>query len=343
MSLNRRRFIGLGSLVATGAAVFCPSVLEAATLVAPSRPLRGGLPLTTGDEAVLSFVQSYSANVRVVGASVLGRIRTSGMAGLHILAEVPNLETMVKALETAKVGQIYAEGNTLTFSVDGVEATVENLVPEAFSARLTTMTKKAGNAFAHDALAYDPATNLLSDPFAARTTGVRVVNTSFGNAPALDVAMRGVEESNAMRLPPSENFTGWKGRVLRQFSKAATSAALAQTFLQRMTVLTERVAPAAFQGLLKSRLISTALQQTFQIDAAQVVAQYKEVRATVGAQYSDAAVYLALMIGPEIQSEAVDGAATTWLQRGTRFQVVRSRRALAQAREILEKFPSLPN
>lgn len=319
-------------------------MLEGATRVAPSRPLRGGLPLTTGDEEVLSFVQSYSGNVRIVGASVLGRIRTSGMAGLHILAEVPNLETMVKALETAKVGQIYLEGgNALTFSLSGVEATVENLVPEEFSARLTAMTKKAGNAFAHDALAYDPATNLLSDPFAARGTGVRVVNTSFGNAPALDVAMRGVEESNAMRLPASENFTGWKGRVLRQFSKAATAPALAQTFLQRMSALTERVARPGFQALLRSRLVSTALQQTFQIETAQVVAQFKEARATVGAQYSDAAVYLALMMGPEIQSEAVDGAATTWLQRGTRFQVVRSRRALAQAREILEKFPSLPN
>jgi hypothetical protein len=330
-SLNRRSFIGLGSLAAVGVALNAPSLSGAV-----SRPLKGGLPMMSGDEAALSFVQTYSSNVRVVGSTVLARIRTTGSRGLHLIAEVTDLKKMEAALPSAPFTGVYANENTLQFALPDVDVTVENLVPEAFASRMTAMTKRAGNAFAHDALAYDPATQQLSDPFHARVGGVRVVNKTFAGAAALDVALRGTVEAGQMGLAPSEDFTGWKGRIIRQIAKNKDATAMAGKFLQQLATLAERLPAKTVESLLHSRLVSTALQQVFGMNTADAIARYPEVRSKAGAAYSNAAVWLAVLLEPEIRSNAADGAALTWLQGGTRFQVVRSRKALTQAQALLE-------
>lgn len=331
MALSRRSFIGLGSLFACGTAITPPALFAAP---AP-RPLRGGLPLRNGDEAVLALVKRYASRVRIVGASVLARIRTAGLRTLKVLAEVEDLKALEAVLPTAGVGEIYVNGNTISFTVGEVDAVVENLIPSEFAARLASMGKRSGNAFAHDALVYDPATNLLSDPFSARVGGLRVVNKTFGGANALEVVLRGIAEAVQLSLPASEDFVAWKGRILRQIAKLADSPALAAKFLQHLALLAEKLPAPAFQAVLRSRLVSTALQQVFGINVVEAIAQFEEQRAAQGAEVPDAAIWLAILIAPEIESNAADGAALTWLQGGDRFLVLRARKILAMARQIV--------
>jgi len=312
--------------MACGTALIPPAFLSAAPA---GRPLRGGLPLRDGDHQALDFVRSYSSQVRIVGASVLGRIRATGLRALHILAEVPDLDVLQNALPSGTVGEIYSVSNTISFTCGDSDVTVENLLPAEFAARLASMAKRGGNAFAHDALSYDPATNLLTDPFGGRSGGVRVINRTFGGNNALDVSLRGTFEASQLGLPLGESFGPYRTRILRQIAKAADAPQFAETFLSAVAALAEKLPFPALAALLRSRLIATALQQVFGIDAAAAIAAFQEQRPTAGADVSDAALWLSILLGAEVANGGADAAAA-WLQDGTRFQVLRTRKALAQ-------------
>jgi hypothetical protein len=315
--------------VACGTALLPQSLLAAAPA---GRPLRGGLPLRAGDNQALDFVRRYSSQLRVVGASVLGRIRTTGLRALHILAEVTDLDALQAALVSGAVGDLYADGNVISFTCGDVDATVENLLPDIFAARLASMGKRAGNAFAHDALSYDPATNLLSDPFAARSGEVKVINRSFGGNAALEVSLRGTFEASQLNLPLGGNFGPWRARFLRQIARSADAPQLATTFLSSLAALAEKIPFSAFQALLRTRLISTALKQAFGIDTAAVIATFIEERSTTDSNISDSALWLSILLGSEINEPSV--SAASWTQWGNHFQLLRSRQALQQAATI---------
>ncbi len=316
-------------MVACGTALLPQSLL---TTAHAAHPLHGGLPLRAGDTQALDFVRRYSSQVRIVGASVLGRIRATGLRALHILAEVPDLSSLQAALESAGIGELYADGNVISFTIGDVDATVENLLPDVFAARLASMAKRAGNAFAHDALSYDPATNLLSDPFTARGSEVRIINRTFGGSAALEVSLRGTFEASQLRMPLGNNFGPWRTRVLRQIAKAANAPELASTFLSSLAALAEKLPFHGFQALLRSRLIATALQETFGIDTSAAIATFIEKRPLTSSEVSDAALWLSILLGSEINNGSV--AAISWMQGGNRFQVLRSHQALGQAATI---------
>lgn len=109
----------------------------------------------------------------------------------------------------------------------------------------------------------------------------------------------------------------------------------AETFLRQLATLADKVTPSQMQAILRSRAVATALHKVLGIDVSGVIAQFESLRASTGADVSNAALWLALLLAPEIGSETADGAATTWIERGTRFQVLRSRRALAGAKELV--------
>ncbi len=331
MIINRRNFLRFGSLIACGTAMGGTSLFAATSAM-----MKGGLPMVEGDASVLAFVKGYSSDIRIVGASVLGRIRTSGLRTLHILAKAGDLGRMASVLTRAPFSGIYTEGNTFSFALADVDVTIENLLPEVFAARLAAMAKRAGNAFAHDALSYNPETKEISDPFSARASTIKLVNKTFGGPAALAVALRGRLEASQLGIAQGEDFALWKNRVLRAIARSADARKLAENFLQQLATLADKLPPGGVDALLRTRLISTALKQVFQINASEAVAAFKQLRKTSGPETPDSAIWLAVLIGPEIQSNAADGAATTWLQRGPRFQAMRSRRALAKAAAILE-------
>jgi hypothetical protein len=331
MTINRRNFLRFGTLIACGTAVGGTSLLAASSAI-----IKGGIPMVEGDASVLAFVKGYSSNVRIIGASVLGRIRTSGLRTLHIIAEVNDLDRMASILIRAPFSGIYTEGNTFNFALSDVDVTIENLLPEVFASRLAAMGKRAGNAFAHDALSYNPETKEISDPFSARSSTLKIVNKTFGGPAALAVALRGRLESAQLGIAQGEDFALWKNRVLRAIARSADARKLSENFLQQLATLADKLPPGGVEALLRTRLISTALKQVFQINVAEAVAAFKRLRKASGPETPDSAIWLAVLIGPEIESNAADGAATTWLQRGPRFQVMRSKRALAKAAAILQ-------
>ena len=127
MTLDRRTFLGLGSLVA------CGTALNAQFLAAA---VPRALPLCAGGEAVLAYVRSYSANFRTVETVEPG---AGGTRKLHFLAEVADLNHWPAAMARVPFAKVRAGGNTMAFALDGLDVTIENLTPEVFSARLALL------------------------------------------------------------------------------------------------------------------------------------------------------------------------------------------------------------
>lgn len=198
-----------------------------------------------------------------------------------------SLERLGELLATVPFAGVYSQDNTLTFSLPNVDVTLENLLPEVFAARLAAVAKRAGNAFAHDALVFNPDTNELSDPFDARLRAVRLVNKTFGSVAALDVILRGTVEAAQLRLTVGTDFSNWKARVLRSIARSADAPKLAATFLQQLANL-----PAEkIESLVRSRLVATALKKVFGIRVTDAVAEFKSVRSTASPETTDAAIY----------------------------------------------------
>ena len=331
MPLTRRTFLGLGSLAACGAAAGgCP------LFAAETQALPGGLPFSLDEKKTLAFVRSYTANFRVVGASVLGRIRKGEFGELHVLAEVDARGPFHGALAGAKFAGMHAQENSLTFPLADVDVTIENLLPDLFAARLAAMGKREGNAFAHDALACNLETGELSDPFAAQAGGVKLTDTTFTGPAALDVALRGTLEAALLGISEEKSFVKWKSGVLGADATAGDAQRLAVVFLQHLTTLADRLPGGSTEALLRSRIVATALKKARGTDADAAIARFKKLRAKSGIEISNAAVWLAALMAQEIKTNAAGGAATVWFRNGTRFQVLRSRAALAQAQAVLQ-------
>ena len=338
MSLTRRTFIELGSLIACGTAAGGPSLFAAAAQVLP-----GGLPFSVDEKNVLAFVRSYSADFRLVGASVLGRIRRGEFGELHLLADAGDRGRLFDALARVKFAGLHAQGNSLTCAFADTDVTIENLPTGEFSARLAALGNPEGNAFAHDALACNPETRELSDPFAAQTGGVKLTGGTFsepaalpGGPSALDTVLRGTFDAANLGLPDGKDFAAWKARVLGAAAPAEDARKIAEIFLRHLATLAGKLPASGIEALLRSHLVASALKRAYGADAGKAAAEFKKLRGKSGMEITNAALWLAALIAPAIKGQAKDAAATAWTMHGTRFQALRSRAALAQAQAVLQ-------
>lgn len=327
---NRRSFLWSSCLAVCAGVLSSGNSLAAAVASSATRTLAEPLFLTPTEEALLAFVKTYAGSVRFIGAGVLAKLRGGATREAHWLVEVK--DAAVLAGKTP-FGGSYSEGNTLCFERDGIEFSIENLLPEAFAQRLTEVVTIKTIAFAHDALTYDPETQIVTDPFGAeKSRTVKLVNTTLAGGAAIGTAMRGRFQASRLGIGPDGKFSTWQSRNFGLQSSTRTAQAVAEAFLGKIATLANSLTPAAMKTLLRSRAVSTSLKSIFGLKVATAIADYDRRRRAISGEFSNAALWLSVLLGPEIESEATDGAATTWLRRGTRFDRLRSRKALEQAR-----------
>lgn len=335
MSLTRRTFIGLGSLAACGTALRTRSLFAADDAVQE-------LAFSLNEKNALAFVRSYSADFRVIGASVLGRIRKNEFGELHLLVDAGDRRRLFGALSAVKFAGLYAEGNSLSCAFADVDVTIENLSTGDFSARLAALGKPAGNVFAHDALSYNPETKELSDPFAAQTGGVKLTGGTPGEPAALpegpaalDAVLRGTFDAAQFGLSEGSDFAAWKTRVLGAVARAEDARKFAEIFLRHLATLAGKLPASGIEALLRSRLVASALRQAYGADTGKAATEFKRLRGKSAVEITNGALWLAALIAPAIKRRAADAAATAWVMHGTRFQALRSRAALAQAQTLV--------
>lgn len=330
MNTSRRTFLRAGAAAAV-AGLIAPGISAGAVIARQQT-----LPLTETEQAVLDFARTYGARVRFVGIGVLEKLRFGSAKHLRILVELDELGKFEAALPAFPFAGAYAEGSQLTFEAGGAEFTLENLPHGAFNERRLVLSKARGIAFAHDALSYDPASETLVDPFgAARATVIKSVNRTFGSITGLEVILRGYIEAHQLQMKLGADFHQWKNRLLRLAARSKDATAIATEFLRQLATAAEVLPADTIKEILRSRSVKTALAQTFGLDVEVAIAAYDALRAAQPGSVSNSAVWLSVLLKTELEQELASGVQISLLQKGPRFHVLRSREALAQARELL--------
>jgi hypothetical protein len=329
MNTSRRVFLTTGA--AATLAQLIPDALSARAF--STRPI--SLPLSETDQAVLAFAKTYGARVRFVGLGVLEKLRFGSSKHLRVLVEVSELAGFEAALASFPFPGAYAEGSQLSFEASGTEFTLENLPSRAFDERRSTLSKARYIAFAHDALSYDPVAENLADPFgAARAAAVRTVNRAFGSITGLEVILRGYIEAKQLDLRLGADFHSWKNRLLRLAARKKDAAAIVAGFLRQLATAAEVLPVETIKEILRSRSVKGAIGQAYGLDVEAAIAAYDALRASQSGSISNAAIWLLVLLRFQLQEESVSGVLSPLLQNGNRFQVLRSRQALAQARQL---------
>jgi hypothetical protein len=333
MLLSRRSLISRGSTLLTGAVL-----LPLAELTAATTPVRftASVPLSLADQTVLSWVRPYASAVRIVGSSVVGKLRGSEFPATHILARIENVALLAADL-TDRLGlegvTAYAHGNSLRFTFAETDYTIEILLPAAFTAALAARSARTATNFATDGVTWDPATGALTDPFHA--TGVKtlkLVNPGANVVAIFATLLRSLAESDTANVKFDVSFTAyWRRAMSRTALSVTDSAAICRELIQRLPELADRRTSADIAALLVTPLVTSSLRRQLRLVAPALVAQFTTLRAATPPGVSNAAVWLAILLAPQLRL----GTAGAFAGKLEPEQQARFFAAVAEATQII--------
>lgn len=331
MHTTRRTFLKQCGLATASTSLLTSwsNYAEAATWV------RRDVPLSSIDSAVLDFVSGYGFDIRIAGGSVLARRRGKSGPATRVLVRIHSASNLDSLWQGAglPVDGIYAEGNTLSFSQDGGDFQIENLLSDAAETRLTQFRKGRGLAFAHDALQYRLEDGKTFDPLGAMGSGALKLNRAGKDlTEAFDNVIRGWIEAEQLDLRLGEAFLRMQKRVLHAAVRRPDLAkAIARSLVQRLATLADTLPPSRLQTLFRSRVVRTAFEVALGLNSETLAQKVEAARATLPPEFTEGAVWLAILFGSELAEGSVGSSG--WLESSDRFQTRRSRAALSRARD----------
>ena len=298
MNSDRRSFLRIGSLLVCGSIVRPHALFGIGAGKTP-----GVLSFNAAEMRVLDFVASYSSVARVIGASVLGRMRPDSNCGLHVLVEVRDFIKLTDAFWNAPFKNIFANGNRMSFSSLGSAVVIENLSPEEFAARLGGLGGKE-IVFAHDAIVYDPAAKTLNDPFDALNGGeLKLINRPTKTPAALEVALRGTGEAHAAGVAEGKDFAQWKAQLVKLTVHSSAAQPIAAVVVKELPSLVALAGTDEVKSVVATPLISSAINSALGMNGRTAIGEFDRVRAIFGESYSDGAVWLYVLLGKQMKTE----------------------------------------
>lgn len=294
---DRRSFLRAGSLL------MCGAVLRPHSLLAQSSA-PGVLSFDATELKLIEFVSSYSSVVRMTGASVLGHFRPESGSGLRLLVQVTDFFKLSQAHLRAPATRFNTNGNSMSFVAQGGAHVIENLSEPEFAARLNALSSKENLAFAHDALSYDPIAKQLDDPLGAMTAGeLKLINRPTKTPDALQVAMRGTGDARAARVSEGEDFAKWKAQLVRSTVTSKAAYPIAAAFVRGLPAFAALAGSDDVKSALATPLISSAIKPALGMTANQAIGEFDRVRGIFGQSYSDAGVWLYVVLGKQVKKD----------------------------------------
>ena len=264
----------------------------------------GILSFDAAELHLLDFVSSYSSTVRLIGASVLGRMHPDSACGMHVLVQVTDFARLAEALSSAPFKNIFAKGSALSFSSGGSADVIENLAPGDFATRLAQLTSKDKIVFAHDAIVYDPVAKTLDDPLGGLSAGeLKLINRPTKTPASLEVAMRGTGDARAAQLPEGASFANWKVQLVKPVAHSKAAQPIAAAFVRQLPAFAARAGTDDVKSALGTPLISSSIKAALGLSARSVVSEFDRVRAIFGQSYSDGAVWLFVVLGKQMKKD----------------------------------------
>jgi hypothetical protein len=294
---DRRSFLRAGSLLACGA------LLRPGQLLAQVKTA-GVLSFDATELKLLDFVGTYSSTIRLTGASVLGHFRTGSNCGLRVLAQVTDFEKAAQALLRTPFQRFYAKENSISFVAQNGGHVIENLSAVDFTRRLSLLGGKDNAVFAHDALSYDPLAKRLDDPLGALAGNeIRVISPPTKTPEALAVAMRGTGDARSAGVPESNDFAKWKAQLVRPMTTSKAALPIAAAFVRALPAFATLAGTDDTKTAVATPLVSSAIKNALGMTGQQAIGEFDRVRAIFGQSYSDAGVWLYVVMGKRVKKD----------------------------------------
>jgi hypothetical protein len=294
---DRRSFLRAGSLLVCGA------VLRPRSLFAQTQTT-GVLSFDATELKLLDFVSSYSSIARLTGASVLAHFKPDSNAGLRVLVQVDDFVKAADALLRSPFKNFYAKENSISFVAQNSGHVIENLTAVDFARRISQLAGKDDAVFAHDALSYDPIAKQLDDPLGALTAGeLKMVNRPGKTPEALAVAMRGTGDARAAGIPEGREFANWKAQLVKPTATAKAAYPIAASFVRQLPAFAVLAGSDDVKSALSTPLISSVIKPALGMTAKQAIGEFDRVREIFGESYSDAGVWLYVVLGKQVKRD----------------------------------------
>jgi hypothetical protein len=295
---DRRSFLRVGSLLV------CGSVLRPQSLFALGEKTPGVLSFDATELKLLDFVSTYSSVVRLTGASVLGHFRPDSNSGLHVLVQVTDFVKAADALLKSPFKNFYAKENSISFVAQSSGHVIENLSAGDFARRLSQLGGKESTVFAHDALSYDPIAKQLDDPLNAVSAGeLKLLDRPTKTPEALAVAMRGTGDARAAGIPEGADFTNWKAQLVKPTATSKAAYPIAAAFVRQLPAFATLAGSDDVKSALSTPLISSVIKPALGMTAKQAIGEFDRVREIFGQSYSDAGVWLYVVLGKQVKKD----------------------------------------
>ena len=264
----------------------------------------GVLSFDATELKLLDFVSSYSSVVRITGASVLGHFRPESGSGLRLLVQVEDFVKLAEAHLRAPTKQFSTNGNSISVVAQGSGHVIENLSAPEFAARLNALGSKENLVFAHDALTYDPIAKQLDDPLNSVGAGeLRLVNRPTKTPEALAVAMRGTGDARSASVPEGAEFPKWKAQLVKSTAAAKAANPIAAAFIRQLPAFAMLAGSDDVKSALATPLISSVVKPALGMTAKQAIGEFDRVREIFGQSYSDAGVWLYVLLGKQVKKD----------------------------------------
>ena len=294
---DRRSFLRAGSLLACGA------LLRPRSLFAQAKTTRV-LSFDATELKLLDFVSSYSSTVRLTGASVLGHFRPESNCGLRVLVQVTDFAKAAEALLHTPFKNVYAKENSLSFVAQNAGHVIENLSASDFQRRLAQLNGKENAVFAHDALSYDPIAKQIDDPLGALGTNeIKLISRPTKTPEALAVAMRGTGDARSTAVAEGEDFVKWKAQLVKSSATFKAAYPIAAVFVRGLPAFATLAGSEDTKSALATPLISSAIKGALGMTAKQAIGEFDRVRGIFGQSYSDAGVWLYVVMGQRVRKD----------------------------------------
>ena len=294
---DRRSFLRVGSLL------LCGGVLRPQSLFGFEKT-PGVLSFDATELKLLDFVSSYGSAVRVTGASVLGHFRPESGSGLRVIVQVTDFVKAAEALLRTPFQKFYAKENSISFVAQSSGHVIENLSAGDFARRLAALGGKDNAVFAHDALSYDPVAKQLDDPLGALSgSELKLLARPAKTPEALAIAMRGTGDARAAGVAEGEDFANWKAQLVRSQVTAKAAYPIAAVFVRGLPAFAAMAGTDDVKSAVATPLISTAMKAALGLTAKQAIGEFDRVRNIFGQSYSDAGVWLYVVLGKQVKKD----------------------------------------
>lgn len=294
---DRRSFLRAGSLLACGA------LLRPQSLFAQAKTM-GVLSFDATELKLLDFVSTYSSTVRLTGASVLGHFRSESNSGLRLLVQVTDFAKAAEALLRTPFTKFYAKENSVSFVAQQSGHVIENLSAVDFARRLSQLGGKENAVFAHDALSYDPLAKQLDDPFGALAGNeIKLISAPTKTPEALAAAMRGTGDARSAGVPESSDFAKWKAQLVRPATTSKAAYPIAGAFVRGLPAFVTLAGSDDTKSAVATPLISSAIKNALGMTARQAIGEFDRVRDIFGQSYSDAGVWLYVLMSKRVKKD----------------------------------------